>query len=721
MARKSRTKIAAAADQTLFDFTLEFFTRAGAVVTKTDRRRKSTLEVALPQELAAYFGAERLDLCFHGVEPAPGQELVSHGSRVFDRMLSYLEQRSAFTVQRLPARYQGTEGLLGAFRPVNSAIRDWKLQESTQTLYAFTWRLTYRADDKRQELHTVLVDDGGTRRPLAAGTAPGIVTDDAVDWEALQQAAEPVSPELNEAGELLPPRLPPVAQLVRLAETARKYAIYHADLRCVAHEAEIMPRLYKTLNRLTGYYQQQIEEIYDTHDPEGDRRRVLESDLQRKIAEEIENHRLRVQVELVGYAVLEVPLATAEIVLSNGGPARAHSAGRTVTVRVEQNRFDGSVRGPHCHACGRPTVAVALDRNGHITCDDCIRQCATCQAIVCAACGTAPCPVCGKENCAACGVLCWVCGERGCAEHVAVCPVCGDAACLACQGECAVCGTRQCRSHLRADHVPAADGSVSLICNSCAIRCPGCRQYTVQVGYCSASGQRFCRNCLTPCAGCGKLYGPGFYTVSTVDRKAYCSACAQECPTCRRVTPQLVACTVCGAQGCPACTPRCVVCDRPFCGHHTRRADLCAHAFCEEHADECAIGHESVCPRCGQTCALCERHYCGHHAAECALCGREYCSECVRVTGLCETCAPLLQDKNWVDIREESWAGLPEIARLAPRYRWVRGHNTRYTIYLGEGTLFTGVVVVAEKRDGEWQVQTRHLSSGERMRGLLGF
>ena len=186
-----------------------------------------------------------------------------------------------------------------------------------------------------------------------------------------------------------------MTQLVRLAETARKYAIYHADLRCVAHEAEILPRLYKTLNRLTSYYQQQIEEIYDTHDPEGDRRRVLETDLQRKVAEEIENHRLRVQVELVGYAVLEVPLAVAEIVLSDGG--------RTATVRVEQNRFDGSLRGAHCHACGRATVAVALDRNGHITCDDCIRQCATCQAIVCAACGVAPCPVCGKENCDECG------------------------------------------------------------------------------------------------------------------------------------------------------------------------------------------------------------------------------------------------------------------------------------------------------------------------------
>ena len=64
MARKTRTKAAAAAaaaDRTLFDFTLDFFTLAGATVTKTDRRRRQTLAVTLPQELAAHFGTERLD------------------------------------------------------------------------------------------------------------------------------------------------------------------------------------------------------------------------------------------------------------------------------------------------------------------------------------------------------------------------------------------------------------------------------------------------------------------------------------------------------------------------------------------------------------------------------------------------------------------------------------------------------------------------------------
>ncbi|MCB0050383.1 MAG: hypothetical protein KDE24_12675, partial [Caldilinea sp.] len=122
-----------------------------------------------------------------------------------------------------------------------------------------------------------------------------------------------------------------MTQLVRLAERARNFAVYHADVRCVTHEAEILPRLYKVLNRLTTYYQQQIDEVRDSSDPDGTRRRALEADLQRKLAEEVENHRLRVQVELLGYVALETPITVAEMALSNGR--------HEVTIRVRQDRY----------------------------------------------------------------------------------------------------------------------------------------------------------------------------------------------------------------------------------------------------------------------------------------------------------------------------------------------------------------------------------------------
>ena len=180
------------------------------------------------------------------------------------------------------------------------------MQEQAQWLFVFHWRITYRADDKRQELYSVVVDEDGRRVPLVGepgaggqGQPPGL------DLAQLLADGAPPALERNEEGHVLPPKLLPLGHLTRLAEAARRYAIYHADLRCVTHEAEILPRLHKSLNRLIGYYQQQIEEVYDSHDPDGEKRRALEADLNRKIAEEVENHRLHVQVELIGYVALE--------------------------------------------------------------------------------------------------------------------------------------------------------------------------------------------------------------------------------------------------------------------------------------------------------------------------------------------------------------------------------------------------------------------------------
>ncbi len=228
-----------------------------------------------------------------------------------------------------------------ALRPVNASVYDLRLQEKTEWLFTFDWRITYRADDRRQELVSVLLDETGNRLPLAGVQATSA---DAMDLAALLADAQPVLPGHDPEGHLVPPRLLPLTQLVPLAETARKYAIYHADLRCGEHEAEILPRLHKSLNRLTTYYQQQIEEVYDSHDPDGERRRLLEADLHRKIAEEVENHRLRVQVELIGYLAIEIPVTVLDAKLSDGT--------REAAVRVVQNRYDGVLHRPACHVCG---------------------------------------------------------------------------------------------------------------------------------------------------------------------------------------------------------------------------------------------------------------------------------------------------------------------------------------------------------------------------------
>jgi len=490
-------------------FTSDFFTDLGATVKAADRRKTGALQVELPQELATYFGDRSLTLCFQQEEPTSGQQLIAHGSPLFDKMLAYLDNRSAVAHQRLPARHSAGEELMRAVRPVNTGIVGLRIQEQTQHLYAFHWHITYRADDKREELYSVLLTEAGERLLTQEGANGANTAAHEVGTQQhlaeLLATAEPIPAEMNGEGEPQPARLPPMTQLSRLAEIARKYAIYHADVRCVSHEAEILPRLYKTLNRLSTYYQQQIEEVYDGHDPTGEKRRTLEADLERKLAEEVENHRLRVQVQLFSYAVIQVPVAVADLTLSDGK--------QEATVQVLRNRYDGSLQRPHCHVCHSDMTQVALDRNGHLICDDCIQQCNSCQEILCTSCGVAACPVCGQQNCDTCGRLCWACGERACAEHNSLCPVCGDEVCHACQELCSHCGVRQCRSHLRIDQVQLQRGETAYICGDCALHCPGCGQYSAEIDVCSASGQRFCQGCLVRCSTCQRTIGPGFYEV----------------------------------------------------------------------------------------------------------------------------------------------------------------------------------------------------------------
>ena len=709
-AGKGAASRAAAGGPDLRAFTIDYFTFFNATVRPLDKRKQGSLAIDLPADLAEHFGKTELRVGFHEVTPGGDLELIAHGSRLFDRMLALLDRRGALTLQTLPSRHAGSEELLAAVRPVNASIAGLKMQETLQTLAVFNWRITYRADDKREEIYTVVMDDQGRRVPLAGEANAGA---DALDLDALWPDAQPAPPETNADGQPIPARLPPMTHLARLAENARKYAVYHADLRSVAHEAEILPRLYQVLNRLTTYYGQQIEEVYESHDPDGEKRRELEEDLQRKIAEEVENHRLRVQMTLFSYALVQMPVAVAEIELSDGT--------RQATVEVTRNRYTGALHRPVCHACGNETTVVALDRNGHITCDDCIRQCDACQGIYCAECGVATCPVCGKQNCATCGQTCWACGERACAEHVQRCPVCGDAVCLTCQAPCAVCGTLQCRSHLRADAVAAADGSHPLVCGECAVRCPGCNQYSAQLAACEASGQRFCANCLVTCAVCGKRVGPGFYQTDPATHSVICHTCMGEGPTCGKLTTQTAVCAKCGKTGCSSCLGRCDACRARVCREHLVKVRDCGHVICADHHLTCAIGGEPVCPVCTEPCPICDRPACAEHARVCRRCGQVYCQDCMARSGLCETCAGLDQAGVAVKLEDEPWAADARVALIAPHYRWRRVGNRRFTIFVGENNFFARAVIVVDRAiQGGRVVHVRRLGAEDRLRDLFG-
>lgn len=680
-------------------FTSDFFTNLGATVKSIDRRKTGALQVELTPELASHFGDQSLTLCFQQtaatIPSASEPQLIAHGSPLFDKMLAYLDNRSAVAHQRLPARYNAGEELMRAVRPVNTGIVALRMGEQIQHLYAFHWHITYRADDKREELYSVLLNEAGDR---VLATGAGADRLDSADLTTLLTDAEPLPPETGRDGQAAGAqgtRLPPMTQLSRLAETARKYAIYHADVRCVSHEAEILPRLYKTLNRLTTYYQQQIEEVYEAHDPTGEKRRALEADLERKLAEEVENHRLRVGVQLFSYAVLQVPVAVADLTLSDGK--------REAAVQVLRNRYDGVLQRPHCHVCQIEMTQVVLDRNGHLICDSCLAQCDSCQDILCTTCGVAACPVCGQKNCDSCGRLCWACGERACAAHSSLCPVCGDEVCHTCQEICSHCGVRQCRSHLRLDQVKLQSGATAYICGACALRCPGCEQFSAEIGVCSASGQRFCQSCLISCATCQRIVGPGFYTV--IDNAPYCHTCLVECPSCQSWTLAVEPCAQCQRGYCRNCGGKCEHCGQSFCPDHSYRYGTCDHIVCQAHAAHCSHCQTDLCPFCHSVCAICEQYHCDAHETTCRQCGRLYCRGCVDESGFCATCTELA---SWaghpVDLSQEACITDERVARIAPYYTWICAHNQRYTIYRGHSDQPRDTIIVTTRNEENFQV-----------------
>lgn len=668
-------------------FALSFF-ETFQIPVRQDEGAGGPLHVDLPPEMAEHFGAQALRLVFQSGEVTSDTDLVAFGSRIFDRMMAYLDQHSAVTVQQLPALHSAGEELLRAVHLRNAALADLRMSESQSPLYLFNWHITYRADDKQEEIFTVALDERQRRIPLPPSEHESSPEHEAGQGlpplaELLAQA-QPISPGLDEEGNPLPLRLPPMTQLSRLAERARQYALYHADVRCVSHETDILPRLHKSLTRLTNYYQQQIQEVYDAHDPTWEKRQALQEDLQRKIQEEVENHRLRVKVRLFSYAILYVPVATASMRLSDGV--------RSVEIQVVRNRFTGALNRPACYACGDPITELVICREGHVACETCSGQCQSCHDTLCAGCGLHTCPVCQGAHCETCSQLCWVCGEHACAAHISPCPICADEVCHACQEECAVCGVRQCRSHLRRDGV-----TDQWICGECAVRCPHCQGYSSQMVRCARSGQRFCQNCATTCSKCGDWVGPGFFTVDQADQQPYCRNCMQTCPTCGRPAGALLAggCSQCGNALCANCCRICTICGVPLCADHSQECTDCGGSLCPAHQSLCLIGGEILCPECKFLCPICESLACAEHQATCDVCGQTSCQECL-FKGVCLTCRALVRSQQIVSIQDEL-AGDPRLKAFLTHYRWVKTQNFRYTYYLGTDRQDYNLILVVEE------------------------
>jgi hypothetical protein len=388
------------------------------------------LQVRLPPDLAAHFGKDRLYLVFSADDLSPYEDLVVYGSRIFDRMMAWLEGRGEYTRWRLPVR--ALDRALDDGPPPELTFANCVVEQAHACLeetlfFVFNFRLIYTADDRREEIHTVVLDADGRPRPdvqSALILPPTDVSDDAAR-KALRFVDIP------------PAKSPGPARLAELAEQAQSLAVAHAEAQAVTLEANLQQRLQRVLVRLTFYYRRQIDEIAARDEARAEEaRRVMEQDLQRKIADELENHRLRVQVRLVSTAQVGRPVWRYQLGLK--------SRHATHTLALQRDLHSGDLTPILCHACGRPTTEIALCAAGHVVGADCVRACRDCKRDVCVACGLQDCAVCGEPVCHECKSVCHLCGGWACRPHACRCPICGEETCTAHSFECKVCGQRYC-------------------------------------------------------------------------------------------------------------------------------------------------------------------------------------------------------------------------------------------------------------------------------------
>ncbi len=685
MARKGKpVRTASAIDHSLHDLALDAFGLFGARVSPV---RHGALHVALTPELTEHFGKPDLQLVFSAAHVSPYHDLMAYGSRAFDRLMAYITHHGSFIRHTLPDRYPAlaTRGLPDGVTLVNCHTTRVTTRRTGRFLCQFNFHVSFRADDKREELFAVALHENGETIP---------------DWPALLEQSLPTVVDGVELRDDV---------LVTLAEEARRRAIYYADQQCATLEQEILPRLHKTLSRLVSYYEEQALEIQDRSDEPWraeEQRAQLRTDLHRKMAEEIENHRLRVTVTLFSVAQLVEP--TWEHVLH----LRRQADDDSLRVPIARNLFTGTLEPPLCHVCDTPTLGIGLCANGHITCPDCLARCHACARDLCLECGLQGCSSCKELLCSDCAVVCGACGQWACAEHCARCPTCQETTCFTCQDVCAGCGTRQCRSHLVADHLATAH----LLCSRCAIICSSCARPSAHTATCHYCGQVFCQACVQTCIACGNTYCPAHVMAAPLESGPVCKHCLITCPHCGTEAVTVARCVTCGLEGCRACLVPCAECGTMVCDAHRQVCGQCRQSTCELHSDRCLVDDEPVCSRHVLFCPGCERGVCHPHKQVCRVCTLDYCPDCMdSERAVCHTCQQL-EEAELVDLRHEPIGADADVAALADRYTWRSVSNRRYTIYYGIRRLQH--VTLLATHDGQL-VRTVHHRNIERIAGWL--
>ena len=223
----------------------------------------------------------------------------------------------------------------------------------------------------------------------------------------------------------------------------------------------------------------------------------------------------------------------------------------------------------------------------------------------------------GKGNfgiCSHCGtlidslnrpLLCYICGEIYCQEHLFTCKTCQRG-----------------------------------ICNEHAWKCQNCEGlYCIEEKsyLCSVCGKKLCSDCILKCIECKEnVYCKDHIKRCEVCNNTFCSMHynehLKECSICGKklCTLEQVECSICGKIFCKDDSIKCPECKKHVCRLHSWQCSACGRLLCiEETKNECIICGKPLCNSCVRLCQICGSSICALHEIICPDCNRVVCQNCI--------------------------------------------------------------------------------------------
>jgi hypothetical protein len=296
----------------------------------------------------------------------------------------------------------------------------------------------------------------------------------------------------------------------------------------------------KEKNAIIAHFNNQVN---DEKDPDEFRR-----EMEHNLEEQRKRFSITVDIMLTNMTIMEFVLIPVSITIMRHDVSKA--------IKTSYHPVKDKFRLPKCESCKNETNEINLCTNSHISCNDCINKCSSCQQDFCNACLEKKCAKCQSKLCKKCTLYCPECKKEYCKNHMTKCSLCGQEKCINCLILCDACGKPVCKTHLK--------------------KCPSC-------------GKRVCEKC-------SKKY----FKKCIVCKKVVCDNCLQTCSVCDEVLCKEHAhkCHSCKKSACPDHIIECAICKKESHRGCLEKCEGCGKKVCEAHLLTCPKCKSSVCENC---------------------------------------------------------------------------------------------------------------------------